>query len=87
MQKRKCIDSSEASALDSTKTKEKTKEKTSTAEEMIRLLKQDPQITTAEMAETLNLSKSGVEYQLRKLKEKQILVRVGPAKGGYWKVK
>ena len=33
-----------------------------------------------------NLSKKSVEYNIAKLKKKGLLKRVGPAKGGYWKI-
>ena len=38
------------------------------------------------MAKTGNLTKKTVEYNLEKLKMKGFIKRIGPAKGGHWKV-
>ena len=37
------------------------------------------------LAEKLNISVKGVEWQIRNLKEQGILKRIGPSKSGYWK--
>ena len=63
---------------------EKTREKT--REKVIDLIKNNPKITTAELAEILEITVKGVEWNIKKLKQKGILKRIGPAKGGYWKV-
>jgi len=70
------------------KTVEKTREKArvKTREKVIDLIKNNPKITTAELAEILEITVKGVEWNLAKLKEKGIIKRIGPAKGGYWKV-
>ncbi|PKP60679.1 hypothetical protein CVT91_04620 [Candidatus Atribacteria bacterium HGW-Atribacteria-1] len=62
------------------KTVEKTREK------IIDLIKNNPKITTVELAEILEITVKGVEWNIKKLKEKGIVRRIGPAKGGYWKV-
>lgn len=59
---------------------EKTKEK------ILELMKQEPSITVKEMAEELHISISGVEYNLKRLRDKGAVERVGAAKGGSWKV-
>jgi ATP-dependent DNA helicase RecG len=38
------------------------------------------------LAEILEITVKGVEWNIKKLKEKGIVRRIGPAKGGYWKV-
>ena len=38
------------------------------------------------MTKTGNLTKKTVEYNLEKLKAKGFIKRIGPAKGGHWKV-
>ena len=63
---------------------EKTREKT--REKVIDLIKNNPKITTAELAEILEITVKGIEWNLVKLKEKGIIKRIGPAKGGYWEV-
>jgi len=39
-----------------------------------------------ELAKILGISITAVENNIRKLRQKQLLERVGPAKGGYWKI-
>ena len=39
-----------------------------------------------ELIEKCGLSKYGVRYHLRKLRDQKIIVRVGGTNGGYWKV-
>jgi ATP-dependent DNA helicase RecG len=70
------------------KTRGKTREKTrgKTREKIIYLIKENPEITTNEMVEKLNISVKGVEWQIKNLKDKGILKRIGPDKGGYWKI-
>jgi len=70
------------------KTAEKTREKTrvKTREKVIDLIKNNPKITTAELAEILEITVKGIEWNLVKIKEKGIIKRIGPAKGGYWEV-
>lgn len=43
-------------------------------------------ITTPMLAELLNLTIKGIEYQLTTLKNQGIIERIGPNKGGYWKI-
>ena len=43
-------------------------------------------MTIASMAEALDLSSSGVKKILTKLREDQIISRIGPDKGGQWAV-
>ncbi|MDE0486278.1 MAG: winged helix-turn-helix transcriptional regulator, partial [Nitrospira sp.] len=61
-------------------TREKTREK------IMALIAANPSITTAELAKRLGITAKGVEWQIGKLKQKGVLERVGPAKGGHWKV-
>jgi len=62
------------------KSKEKSKEK------IMRFISENPQITTNQLAELTNLSIAGVEKNLRRLKEQNLIRRVGPDKGGHWEV-
>ncbi len=61
-------------------TKEKTKEK------ILRLIAFDPTIATTELAKETGITRLGIEWQIRKLKETGVLERVGPNKGGHWKI-
>jgi ATP-dependent DNA helicase RecG len=68
----------------SEKTREETRDKT--RDKIIRIVKQNPTITSKELAGQLGITEKGIEWQLRKLKELGIIRRVGPKKGGHWEV-
>ena len=57
-----------------------------TREKIINLIKENKYITTEELANKTGLSVKGIEWNIQQLKAKKILKRVGPDKGGYWKV-
>ncbi len=55
-------------------------------EKILEAIKSNPKITQNELMEVTSLTRRGVEWNLAKLKKKGIIKRIGPAKGGYWKV-
>lgn len=59
----------------------------STPVAILELLKQQPGLTFAQMAALLGKSESAVKRAVRKLRESGRLGRIGPDKGGHWKVK
>jgi len=63
---------------------EETSEETATR--ILVLLNEQPSLSARKLAEHLGLSQRAVELQIAKLKSMGKLVRVGPKKGGYWKV-
>jgi len=63
---------------------EKSSEKSS--EKILKLLKKFPALSAREVANRLELSPRAVEKQIAKLREKGLIRRVGPAKGGHWEV-
>ena len=67
----------------SVKTVEKT---TRTVEKILKILSKTPSITVREMSEILGLSRRGVEEQIKSLKQKGVIRRIGPDKGGHWEV-
>ena len=67
-----------------TSTQETTQE--TTQEKIINLIKKNPSITQIEMAKELNLTRDGISYNIRKLKENGIIERVGSTKNGIWKI-
>ncbi len=67
------------------KTPQKTPQSTPVA--ILELLKQQPGLTFAQMAALLGKSESAVKRAVRKLRESGRLGRIGPDKGGHWKVK
>lgn len=54
---------------------------------IIKLIKENPKITRNELANKLNITPDGIKYNLRKLINKDIIERIGPKNGGYWKIK
>jgi ATP-dependent DNA helicase RecG len=62
------------------------KGKETSREKVIGLIAANPRVTTQKMAETLAMSRAGIEKVLRQLKEEGRLKRVGPDKGGRWEV-
>ena len=66
------------------KSRKKSVEKS--VEKIIDVITSNPRITQKELAEITGLTRRRIEWKLSKLKEEGILERVGPDKGGYWKV-
>ena len=66
------------------KTVEKVVEKT--VEKIIQLILANPLITARQLEEETGLTRRGVEWNIKKLKEDGILERIGPDKGGYWQI-
>ena len=66
------------------KTREKTKEKT--REKILAVMRAMPDVTTAELANAMGLSIAGINWNIRKLKDENLIRRVGPDKGGHWEV-
>ena len=57
-----------------------------TQEKIINLIKKAPGITQAEMAKTLDLTRDGISYNIKILKEKGMIERIGSTKNGIWKI-
>ena len=55
-------------------------------QKIVSLIAENPNITTFEMANKLNMSRSGITKQIAILQEQNIIRRVGPDKGGHWEV-
>ena len=66
------------------KTREKTREKTAAA--ILRLLREQPDLNMAEVARLLGKAPSTIERAIKKLRESGRLQRIGPDKGGHWRV-
>jgi len=50
------------------------------------MIRNHPEISAAEMAGKLRITARAVEKTLEKLKEKGLVRRVGPDKGGHWEI-
>lgn len=57
-----------------------------TQEKIINLIKKNPAITQVEMTKILDLTWDGISYNIKILKEKGIIERVGSTKNGIWKI-
>lgn len=57
-----------------------------TQSQIIRIILEDPSVTTKEIAGTLSIAQRNVQNHIRKLKEVGVIRRVGPDKGGRWEI-
>ena len=82
------IATAETDKKTSKKTIEKTSKKASkkTDQKIISIIKSMPDVTLAELANATGLSVAGVRWNIRKLKDANLIRRVGPDKGGHWEV-
>jgi len=64
--------------------KTQVKSQVKTVDQVIKLIKNNPKITTAELAEKCGISENGMFRCLKKLKQAGALYREGPDKGGKW---
>jgi len=53
---------------------------------IVELMKENERITIPEMARALSMSTRGIEKNIKRLQTEGIITRVGPNKGGWWKV-
>ena len=56
-------------------------------DKIIALLSEDGKLSAAALADKIGISAKAIEKHLANLKADGIIERIGPAKGGYWKVK
>jgi len=56
------------------------------SEKIQSLMRRNPLATIQEMATDLGVSTRAIEKQIAKLKEAGQITRIGPDKGGHWKV-
>ena len=67
---------------------QKSREKThKSREKIVVLLSEDGKLSATTLAEKIGISAKSVEKHLANLKADGTIERIGPAKGGYWKVK
>jgi len=55
-------------------------------ENILQIISQNKYVTIAQIASLLKIATTTVENNLEKLKNKELLRRIGPDKGGYWEV-
>ncbi len=56
-------------------------------QKVLALMKENSKITIYELMEKLSMSESGIKKVIKKLKDENIINRVGSLKSGYWEVK
>ena len=57
-----------------------------TADLLMEIMRADPKITFAQMEENLGISRSAIQKHIVRLKDAQLIRRIGPDKGGHWEV-
>ena len=57
-----------------------------TADRLLEMIRANPKITFAAMVAALGISCSAIQKHVARLKDAQLLRRVGPDKGGEWRV-
>ena len=57
-----------------------------TKEIILRLIREDAQISSIKMAERIGINRSAISKHLKKLQEDGIIRRKGPDKGGKWEI-
>lgn len=55
-------------------------------EKILSLIQFNPEITMGELAESIGISVKAIEKQIALLKRENRIERIGPDKGGYWKI-
>ncbi len=55
-------------------------------EKILDLIIKDNYITTKELSDKIGISTTAIDNNIAKLKQKGILKRIGPAKGGHWEI-
>ena len=56
-----------------------------TQEKIFKIIKDTPSITQTQIATVLGLTRDGISYNIKQLKEKGIIKRIGATKNGMWK--
>ena len=59
---------------------------TENQQKIIKLISKKPYISAREISEIIKISLRKTEKNIAKLKQKGLLKRIGPAKGGYWEI-
>ncbi len=80
------IPDSQAKATPETRQKSSPKSSPKSSLKIVLCMQADKNITIPEIAEQIGITERGVKKQISKLKADGKITRVGPAKGGYWKI-
>ena len=53
---------------------------------ILELISEDSSISIVDMSKKIQKSTTTIENNLKKLRDREILLHIGPAKGGSWKI-
>ena len=57
-----------------------------TQSRVVRMIINNPSVTTKEIAKTLAIAQRNIQNHIRKLRDAGVIRRVGPDKGGHWEI-
>ncbi len=57
-----------------------------TADRIVEMIRRNPKVTFAEMVSVLGISRSAIQKHIARLKDAQLISRIGPDKGGEWRL-
>ncbi len=80
------LQGSNAEATQKTTLKSTLKSTQKSTQKIIALIRENPEITTKEMASAIGIIRRTVAKHIKSLQEKGIIKRVGPDKGGHWEI-
>lgn len=62
------------------------KKSSNTKNRIIEIMRNNPEVTQAEMASLLDITIDGVKYQIKKMKKEGLIKQAGGDRGGHWEV-
>ena len=79
-------DSQKSSQKDSQKSSQKVSQRDRNSQKVIDMIRQNPDVTTSEMAEKIGISRRSIAKITNKLQTEGVIQRVGARKDGHWEV-
>ncbi len=62
------------------------KKRGATKEQILEILRKNPQISRKELSAVIGISQSAIQKHLNSLKNDEVIIRVGSARKGQWKI-
>ena len=57
-----------------------------TAQKILELITADPAISRKTLAVQIGISTDGVKYHLNRMRKQNLILRIGPDRGGHWEI-
>lgn len=57
-----------------------------TSEAILKLISENPKITTMQMASHIGINRSAISKHIKRMQEEGKIIRIGSTKGGYWEL-